>query len=141
MKYCSNCGNELKEGADICLNCGILINKNQKVRRKTNKSKVFLVLINVFSFVSKVFLTLSVFFIALAIVYSEPGCNLSFCYLAFDYVFSIIAIIYSWIAFVIAIPLFILKLIKTRKTINIYNEILYMLFAMGAIIVSMLLIL
>ena len=23
-KYCTNCGNELKSGADICLNCGIL---------------------------------------------------------------------------------------------------------------------
>ena len=22
MKYCSNCGNELKDGADVCLNCG-----------------------------------------------------------------------------------------------------------------------
>jgi uncharacterized membrane protein YvbJ len=22
MRYCSNCGNELKEGADVCLNCG-----------------------------------------------------------------------------------------------------------------------
>jgi drug/metabolite transporter (DMT)-like permease len=22
MNYCSNCGNELKDGADVCLNCG-----------------------------------------------------------------------------------------------------------------------
>lgn len=22
MKYCSNCGNELNQGADVCLNCG-----------------------------------------------------------------------------------------------------------------------
>jgi drug/metabolite transporter (DMT)-like permease len=22
MSYCSNCGNELKDGADVCLNCG-----------------------------------------------------------------------------------------------------------------------
>ena len=25
-KYCSNCGSELKEGADICLKCGKIIN-------------------------------------------------------------------------------------------------------------------
>ena len=29
MKYCSNCGSELKDGADICLNCGKIVNKSQ----------------------------------------------------------------------------------------------------------------
>ena len=28
-KYCTKCGAELKDGADICLDCGALINKNQ----------------------------------------------------------------------------------------------------------------
>ena len=27
-KYCSNCGTELKENADVCLSCGQLINTN-----------------------------------------------------------------------------------------------------------------
>lgn len=26
--YCINCGNKLKEDADVCLNCGVLIDKN-----------------------------------------------------------------------------------------------------------------
>lgn len=26
-KYCSNCGSELKEGADICLKCGKIVNE------------------------------------------------------------------------------------------------------------------
>ncbi len=30
MPYCSNCGDELKENADICLSCGILVEKNMK---------------------------------------------------------------------------------------------------------------
>ena len=34
-KYCTNCGKELKEGADICLNCGKMINGQTKV--ETNK--------------------------------------------------------------------------------------------------------
>ena len=34
-KYCSNCGKELKSGADICLNCGKIINGQPKV--ETNK--------------------------------------------------------------------------------------------------------
>ena len=29
-KFCTNCGKELKENADICLNCGILTNKHYK---------------------------------------------------------------------------------------------------------------
>ena len=35
-KFCSNCGKEIKEGADICLNCGILLHKNVQ----KNKVKV-----------------------------------------------------------------------------------------------------
>lgn len=27
-KFCRNCGSEINENADICLNCGVLINKN-----------------------------------------------------------------------------------------------------------------
>ncbi len=26
-KFCENCGNEIKEGADICIKCGKIINK------------------------------------------------------------------------------------------------------------------
>lgn len=29
-KFCTNCGSKLKENADICLNCGIIINKKYK---------------------------------------------------------------------------------------------------------------
>ena len=27
MKYCSNCGNEVKENQDFCLNCGVKLSK------------------------------------------------------------------------------------------------------------------
>lgn len=26
-KFCANCGNELQEGADVCIKCGSLVNK------------------------------------------------------------------------------------------------------------------
>ena len=29
-KYCANCGKELDENADICLGCGVLVNKENK---------------------------------------------------------------------------------------------------------------
>ena len=35
-RFCSNCGKELKENADICLNCGVFVNQNSKL----NKVKV-----------------------------------------------------------------------------------------------------
>ena len=43
-KYCTNCGKELKEGADICLNCGKLINHDNETKKQeplpTAKSKI-----------------------------------------------------------------------------------------------------
>ncbi len=29
-KFCTNCGHPLKEGADVCLNCGVYVNKNKE---------------------------------------------------------------------------------------------------------------
>ena len=44
VKYCTNCGKELKEGADICLNCGKLINHDNETKKQeplpTAKSKI-----------------------------------------------------------------------------------------------------
>ena len=34
MKYCGNCGAELKEGADICLKCGKMVIENKVVTKK-----------------------------------------------------------------------------------------------------------
>ncbi len=34
MKYCGNCGAELKEGADICLKCGKMVTENKVVTKK-----------------------------------------------------------------------------------------------------------
>lgn len=42
-KYCSNCGSELKDGADICLKCGKIVNDSRKVeynRDPNAKSKI-----------------------------------------------------------------------------------------------------
>ncbi len=40
-KYCSNCGEALKEGADICLKCGKIVNEARNINHDPNaKSKV-----------------------------------------------------------------------------------------------------
>lgn len=46
-KYCINCGNELKNDADVCLNCGKLVNKNDKAL-PTTKSRVAAGLFGIF---------------------------------------------------------------------------------------------
>ena len=35
--YCSNCGNKLNDNDDVCLKCGVMVNKgtNNKVDRKS----------------------------------------------------------------------------------------------------------
>ena len=40
-KFCSNCGKELDERADICLNCGVLVNKtiNNNISSNANNGK------------------------------------------------------------------------------------------------------
>lgn len=40
-KFCSNCGKELNDGADICLNCGKIISKEKETKSNPNaKSKI-----------------------------------------------------------------------------------------------------
>lgn len=36
MKFCSNCGTELKQNADVCLNCGILVNDNNTLKSQSS---------------------------------------------------------------------------------------------------------
>jgi len=50
-KYCENCGKELIEGADICTNCGKLVNNNSNNKPKT-KITWWMILIIVFAVVS-----------------------------------------------------------------------------------------
>lgn len=38
-KYCTNCGKELNENQDVCLNCGVATSKST-AQNKTGKSKV-----------------------------------------------------------------------------------------------------
>ena len=36
MSYCSNCGNEIKDGADVCLNCGKQISNEKNSIKQTS---------------------------------------------------------------------------------------------------------
>ena len=48
-KFCANCGAELKEGADVCLKCGKVVNSSSNVSRDPNaKSKIAAGLLGIF---------------------------------------------------------------------------------------------
>ena len=48
-KFCSNCGGELNENQDICLKCGVRVNKQNTVNNNPNgKSKVAAGLLGIF---------------------------------------------------------------------------------------------
>ena len=48
-KFCSNCGKELHEKQDVCLNCGVYINKAKPMpNNENNKSKIAAGLLGIF---------------------------------------------------------------------------------------------
>ena len=48
-KFCSNCGKELQENQDVCLNCGVSIKKNNQSNNNPNaKSKIAAGLLGIF---------------------------------------------------------------------------------------------
>lgn len=49
-KFCSNCGKELQENQDVCLNCGVYTNKNNsnKNNNPNAKSKIAAGLLGIF---------------------------------------------------------------------------------------------
>ncbi|MCI9233863.1 MAG: zinc-ribbon domain-containing protein [Bacilli bacterium] len=61
-KFCRNCGEELKEGAVVCLNCGKKIAETQSTSKDLDKNLVIAIVIGVIGFVLIVFFW---FFVAL----------------------------------------------------------------------------
>lgn len=51
-KFCANCGAELKEGQEVCLKCGKMLNENKQANNTTNdpnaKSKIAAGLLAIF---------------------------------------------------------------------------------------------
>ncbi len=73
MKFCQNCGKKLNEGADICLNCGVVVsnNNNSNAIKNGNTTNVLAILGFVFSIVgifSFIFLIFGVAGLVLSII-------------------------------------------------------------------------
>ena len=40
-KYCSNCGQELRDNQEVCLGCGKILSKNMKIYNQDNSHKTY----------------------------------------------------------------------------------------------------
>lgn len=47
-KFCSNCGKELQENQDVCLNCGVSTKRNNQNNNPNAKSKIAAGLLGIF---------------------------------------------------------------------------------------------
>ena len=47
-KYCTNCGKELQENQDVCLNCGVAVKKINNTTNPGGKSKIAAGLLGIF---------------------------------------------------------------------------------------------
>ena len=43
-KFCTHCGNEINENADVCIKCGCMVKKNTSTPTNEEKAKVSLIL-------------------------------------------------------------------------------------------------
>lgn len=112
MKYCSNCGSELKEGAQVCLSCGVFISKQRKDKSISGESQYSGV--NILGFITKI-LFIFVFHFYIVFYY----------YPHHAYWLHILTLVTSIIVFISGTIYFILALVKKNEKTNVFNEILF----------------
>ena len=132
QKYCSNCGKELKEGADICLNCGVLINKQPNhFYSKQQKNKIPGNGMSIAGMVLGIIAAVWTFFELIAvggipeslsnIAYSTNYyVSLSYLYFWFGFGYTLFSLIPS----IVGLPFSIVGLIKHKSGKNISGTIL-----------------
>lgn len=62
-KFCTNCGNEIPEGGDICLKCGKMVNgqNNNNKNNKVNTLGIVSLILSIIGFLT-IFIVIGVFF-------------------------------------------------------------------------------
>ncbi len=112
--YCINCGNELDDKADVCLNCGVLVKKvpkkvvNIPVKKKKTNTKVGEIITVIVGAIS-VILSISLFFHDISSVgmYTEVLERVSY------------TLNYSMLAILFAIATLVLVLVNKKKKNNV----------------------
>lgn len=106
--YCSNCGNKVDEKAYICVNCGVILKKNndvpKKVKKDSNVTGVFSIIFGVIALL----ISIGLFFIDISNVgmYTEIYEKVSYAigFVIIPFIFMILSLIFA--------------LIKRNKTSN-----------------------
>lgn len=106
--YCSNCGNKVDEKAYICVNCGVILKKNnempKKVKKDSNVTGVFSIIFGVIALL----ISIGLFFIDISNVgmYTEIYEKVAYAigFVIFPFIFMILSLIFA--------------LIKKNKTSN-----------------------
>ena len=130
-KFCSHCGKKLKEEADICLNCGVLVNKGENTSQKQLKKKIPGNGISIAGMVLGIVAAVWSFFDIMAIggipsSLSELQYNTSY-YVSLTYLyfwFGIGYTLFSLIPSMVGLPLSIVGLKKNKNAKNIVGLIL-----------------
>lgn len=106
--YCSNCGNKVDEKAYICVNCGVILKKNndvpKKVKKDSNVTGVFSIIFGVIALL----ISIGLFFIDISNVgmYTEIYEKVAYAigFVIIPFIFMILSLIFA--------------LIKKNKTSN-----------------------
>lgn len=106
--YCSNCGNKVDEKAYICVNCGVILKKNndvpKKVKKDSNVTGVFSIIFGIIALL----ISIGLFFIDISNVgmYTEIYEKVAYAigFVIIPFIFMILSLIFA--------------LIKKNKTSN-----------------------
>ena len=124
-KFCTNCGNEIQEGGDICLKCGKMLNgqnKNNKEENKINVVSLVSFILGIIGFITS--------FIFIGIIFGIIGFILAIVGLVTSKKnnsgkgFAIAGLIISIISIIISsIYIFIVGVLIADNSLDIKNEI------------------
>ena len=127
-KFCSNCGKELKENADVCLNCGVLIenaeNSYKKIKIPGNGMSIAGMVLGIIAIVWTLLNLLSLNSLEPAIVDLLSSYRDLFNKSYVLFWFALGYTFFSLVSSLIGLPLSIVGLVKNKSGKNITGTIL-----------------
>ena len=127
-KLCNNCGSELKEGANVCLNCGKFSEDNINPFKKEIKSNTYVIML----FLSGIFFMLSLFSLLNSYSFGDvwvPEWSDTYWYFT-NYIWAVTSVLFGSIALIFSIITIIFGIKKSKYE----NTISYFIFSLFVLI-------